>query len=152
MENTSETHLIPKRRISYFRQRQKNRVFHQIAKFFADEAERRGLNRRILAERLQKDPAQITRWLSTPSNLTLDTISDLLLALDAEMDTRIVTFSERAKPNDCHDLIEQLAVATAHEAGSTARAVTIPGRDMSKSGSIGPKFRIETKDRTAVYS
>lgn len=49
----------------------------------------------ISAAALEKDPAQITRWLSAPSNFELDTLSDILLALGAEMEHRIVAIEER---------------------------------------------------------
>ena len=38
MENTSKAYKIPKRDIFYYRQRMKNRVFAELASFFADEA------------------------------------------------------------------------------------------------------------------
>lgn len=104
MDDTSKTSPVPERDIHYYRQRYKNRVFEHLVSFFAEEAQRRGISKRDLAERLRKDPAQITRWLSSPTNLTLDTISDLLLALDAEMDHCVVRFLDRTKPNEMHPL------------------------------------------------
>lgn len=89
---------------AYYRQRQKNHVFTELVQFFADEAERRQITKKELADALGKDPAQITRWLSAPSNFELDTLSDILLVLGAEMDHRIVRFSDRAKANDAHPL------------------------------------------------
>ncbi len=65
-------------------------------RFFAEEAERRGLTKRELAAALDKDPAQITRWLAAPSNFELDTLSDILLALGAEMQHRIVRIEDRS--------------------------------------------------------
>jgi transcriptional regulator with XRE-family HTH domain len=108
MENTSKTLPLSEREIFYYRQRQKNRVLEMLAAFFAEEAERTGITKKDIADKLIKDPAQISRWFSGPSNLTLDTISDLLLALEAEIDQRIVRFSDRAKPNYEHPLIDKL--------------------------------------------
>jgi hypothetical protein len=103
MENTSkQTSVVSVRDIAYYRRRQQNRVFSLLAKFFADEAESGHITRKEIAQRLSKDPAQITRWLSQPSNFELDTISDLLLAMGAEMDHCIVRFSDRARPNFSH--------------------------------------------------
>jgi hypothetical protein len=107
MENISETRPIADREIFYHRQRQKNRIFSELTSFYAEEAEG-GASKRKIAQRLKKDPAQLTRWLAAPSNLTLDTISDLLLALDAEMDYRIVRFRDRETANEMHPLIEQI--------------------------------------------
>jgi transcriptional regulator with XRE-family HTH domain len=108
MANTLRTSPIPKREIFYYRQRMKNRVFAELASFFANEAAAHQLTKREIAYRLQCDPALITRWLSAPGNVTLETISDLLLALNAEMDTNIVRFADRAKPNYVHPLIAYL--------------------------------------------
>src|SRR5579859_1071833 len=99
MENTSKLNAMKRRDVSYYRQRQKNRVFTELVQFFAQEAERRGITKKDLAAALGKDPAQITRLLSAPANLELDTLSDFLLALDAEMDHKIVRFKDRPKPN-----------------------------------------------------
>jgi hypothetical protein len=105
MANTSKNKPASRRDVAYFRQRQKNRVFTELVSFFAQEAERSGMTKKELAELLAKDPAQITRWLSAPSNFELDTLSDILLALGAEMDHRIVRFADRAKPNYVHPMI-----------------------------------------------
>lgn len=105
MENTLKLDPMKRRDRAYYRQRQKNHVFMELVQFFADEAERRGITKKDLAEAVARDPAQITRWLSAPSNFELDTLSDILLALGAEMDHRIVRFSDRAKPNEIHPLL-----------------------------------------------
>src|SRR3978361_132643 len=115
MANTSKRKPAARRDVAYFRQRQKNRVFTVLVSFFAQEAERSGMTKKELAELLEKDPAQITRWLSAPSNFELDTLSDLLLVLGAEMDHRIVRFDDRMKPNYAHPLIAtQLGKQTVH--------------------------------------
>src|SRR5690348_4622204 len=100
MADTTKTERISRRDRAYYRQRQRNRVFSALAKFFSEEAERTGITKKELAAKLEKDPSQITRLLSGPMNLELDTISDYLLAMGAEMDHSIVRFSDRAKPND----------------------------------------------------
>lgn len=94
MANTSSKNVVNPKDVYYFRQRQKNKVFQSVIAYFAKLAEHEGLTKKDLAERLQKDPAQITRWFSGPSNWTLDTISDLLLAMDAEMQYSITPFSK----------------------------------------------------------
>jgi transcriptional regulator with XRE-family HTH domain len=102
MESTSRLDSLTDRTIFYYRQRSKNRLFEAITAFFAEEAERRGITKRDIAECLRRDPAQITRWLTNPSNLTSDTISDLLLSLGAEMDYQIVRFEDRPQSNEMH--------------------------------------------------
>lgn len=107
MENTSKPNLVALRDIAYYRQRQKNRVFTALARFFAEEAEGGRISRKELAEKLGKDPSQITRWLSAPSNFELDTISDILLAMGAEMDHTIGRFSDKRTPNYIHHYVER---------------------------------------------
>lgn len=98
MANTSGSHAISQREIYYFRQRLKNRLFQSIVAFFAEKAEKEELTKRDLALSLGKDPAQITRWLSGPGNWTLDTVSDLLLAMDSELDLRVEPLDLRSAP------------------------------------------------------
>jgi hypothetical protein len=99
MANTSKTSPLSRRDVAYYRQRQRNRVFTALAKFFAEEAAAGKITKKELADKLAKDPSQVTRLLSAPSNLELDTISDYLLAMGAEMDQRIVRFADRTTPN-----------------------------------------------------
>ena len=93
MESTSKSDRLSDRDIFYFRQRYQNRIFQAVAAYFAGQAEHHGINKRNIALRLGKEPSQITRWLSGPGNWTLDTVSDLLLAMDAEMSAAIEPFS-----------------------------------------------------------
>jgi hypothetical protein len=113
MENTSKDDHISKRDIFYYRQRNKNRIFADICAFYDKEASKNGdISRRLIAKKLRCNPSQITRWLSAPSNLTLDTISDLLLPLQAEMTYRIVRFADRPKVNFIHPFIAELSDET----------------------------------------
>src|SRR3990167_9383585 len=84
--------------IEYFRERQRNNIYQAVISHFAKKAEE-GLTKKEVAEILKKDPAQITRWLSGPGNLTLDTISDLFLAMGAEMKHEVISLGE-SKTND----------------------------------------------------
>ncbi|AMN46399.1 hypothetical protein ACG33_04625 [Steroidobacter denitrificans] len=98
MENISGKRALSEREIFYFRQRCKNRLFQSLVAFFAEKAEKEGLTKKDLAVSLGKDPAQITRWLSGPGNWTLDTVSDLLLAMNSELDHRIEPLELRESP------------------------------------------------------
>lgn len=103
MENTlKHTNTLSQRDIAYYRRRHQNRVFAELAIFFANEAENGRTTRKEIATLLGKDPSQITRWLSSPSNLESDTISDLLFAMGAEMDHRVVRFVDRPTANYAH--------------------------------------------------
>ncbi len=110
MADSTKTEVKRDREVFYYRKRLKNRIFARLSAFFAEESERTGITKSDIAARLKKDPAQITRWLSGPSNLTLDTLSDLLLALDAEVETpRIVRFEDRPEANYIHPLIAKIS-------------------------------------------
>ena len=108
MENTSKLLPVSDRDISYYQRRNQNRLFEALTSFFAEEAERRGISRKDICDAIRRDRASITRLLSTPSNVTADTISSFLLSLGAEMDYRIVRFSERVAANEMHQLIERV--------------------------------------------
>jgi transcriptional regulator with XRE-family HTH domain len=107
MESTSNSPTkIKGRDLHYYRQRYKNRFASKLFSFYEEESKRKGISKKTIADRLGKDPAQISRWLLHPSNLTLETVSDLLLALDAEAEPpAIVRFSERAVRNYAHPVI-----------------------------------------------
>jgi hypothetical protein len=94
MASTSNNAPLSERDIFYFRYRFRNRVFQSVMAYFASQAKGHQLTRANIAAALGKDPAQITRWFSGPGNWTLDTVSDLLLAMNAEMSDDILPFHE----------------------------------------------------------
>ncbi len=72
------TDKVPTSTLAYLRARLKHRIYSLIiAKF-----KKSGLSQADLARRLDKEPAQLCRLLSGPGNLTVETISDLLFAID----------------------------------------------------------------------
>jgi hypothetical protein len=77
--------------LGYFRARLKNRL-HQLV---LAEFERAGCSKASIAKRIDKRPEQITRLLGAPGNWTLDTVSDLLLAMQCELDVTLARFNER---------------------------------------------------------
>ena len=85
MKNIIDSQNLSEYDITYFRQRLKNRVFDVVITYFSRMAKREGLTQKQLAKNLGKDPSQIHRWLASPSNWKLDTISDLLLGMGAEL-------------------------------------------------------------------
>ena len=91
---------VSRRDFAYYRRRQQNRVFAAIAAIFAEEAAKGNISKKLAIS--GRDPAQITRWLSEPRNFELDTLSDILLAMGAEMDHPVVRFKDRPKANFAH--------------------------------------------------
>lgn len=76
---------IPEEKLLYFRERLRDRLHSAILGAFQRRAEK-GFKQSDLAERIHKKRAQIARWLGSPSNLTLDSISDLMIGLGMDFD------------------------------------------------------------------
>ena len=94
MKKYSSKEVIPLSELSYFRERTKTAVFNLILTQFEHKAETEGLTKKQLADKLRQDKALITRWLANPSNMTLEKVSDLLLAMGAEMKPRAISLTE----------------------------------------------------------
>jgi transcriptional regulator with XRE-family HTH domain len=69
---------VPRSTFAYFRARLKHRIYSVIIKEF----KKSGLTQADLARRLDMEPAQLSRLLAGPGNLTLETVSDMLFAID----------------------------------------------------------------------
>jgi hypothetical protein len=69
---------------AYFQQRQKNRLYNLVMSKFKAAQETDGLTRAKLARRMGRRPEVVTRWLRSPGNWRLDTLSDFLLAICGE--------------------------------------------------------------------
>ena len=82
--------VIPVGKLEYFRSRLSNKLHELIIDEFARLSETTGFTKAELARRIQKEPAQITRWLGTPSNWTLDTLSDLAVGMGCEPNVVLV--------------------------------------------------------------
>jgi len=140
MKSSTKTDPKPIRDIAYYEQRFRNRVFAKLISFVTEEARKQGLTKKDIAQRIRKDPASVTRLLSNPSNLTLDTISDLLLAFDAEAEPpEIVLFKDRRPPNYVHPLIvKTLGIvasdspnqATTRSANDAQKNIVMSGQDL----------------------
>jgi len=93
--------VIPEGTLAYFEERLRNRFYNLIVDEFSKRANSsEGFTQALLARRIGKRPDQVNRWLSAPGNLTLDTISDLLIGIGAaEPSVGIDTLANRASRN-----------------------------------------------------
>ena len=90
---------------AYFRDRLRDKLHELVLTEFLQQSKDGRITKAQLAQRIGKDMAQVTTLLGAPGNWTLDTVSDLLLALGAklslsvsyiaEMETRIADQIER---------------------------------------------------------
>lgn len=136
----------------FFRQRMKNRIYDAVIAAVEDAAAKRGMRKRDIAEKLGVDPSQVTRWLSGPANWGANTISDLMFAVDAELEFDFVTFADRQrqKSNHFHPLEaitsdpkdhQGLATATAPRLAQIPVAVAAGGWTPATDRAFGKPFR-----------
>ena len=102
-ENIGKNEPLPMRTRSYFKQRLQQQVFARVAKAFAERAEEFQLTKSGLASLLDKDKAQINRVLAHPTNMTLDTLAEIALALNFEPTFVLEDLAIPANHNYCHE-------------------------------------------------
>jgi hypothetical protein len=96
---------------SYFEQRFRNRIYEAVIKAVEEAAAANKWKRKDLATRSGKKASQITKWFSGPGNWTLDTVSNLLYSIDAELDFKVTKFSEKQKANEFHPLNDPTVIS-----------------------------------------
>jgi len=99
---------IPAAKRVYFQRRLRDRFFEFIRERFESE-ETNGLTQAKLSRRIGKSPEVINRWLNAPSNLTLDSISDLMIGIAAEEPnfsaTSLIAHAQVTDEDESHDSV-----------------------------------------------
>lgn len=88
--------------MQYFRARLKNKLHALVVQEFVELEKRGEITRADLAKRMNKRAEQVTRLLGAPGNWTLDTVSDLLLAMGCELHPEMVRFRESVTQKPFH--------------------------------------------------
>lgn len=78
------SNVIPLGVMAYFRGRLSNRIHELVLSEFAAQERDGKTSKAELSRRISRKPEQITRWLGSPGNWTLETLSDLLLGMNFE--------------------------------------------------------------------
>ena len=87
---------IPLGTLSYFRERFRDRLYDLVMEEFLKRGMESGLTRADVARRIGRRPEQVTRWFGAPGNWTLETVSDLLLAVaNSEPNVTLLSLEER---------------------------------------------------------
>ena len=118
---------IPLGKIAFFRERFRNRLHQLVLQKFITLEDTRGFSRADLARRIGRKPEQVTRWLGAPGNWTLDTVSDLLLGMAAELDCD-VTFLENKLALPPQPEIAAMLNKLGAPASSAPPRVVVPGQ------------------------
>lgn len=107
---------IPEGKLAYFRERLRLKLYDVIMAAFDDLEKEGALTRADLARRINKDPAQITKFFASPGNWTVDTISDLALGVGGcELDLGLKRLCDMPARNSTHlDLITTHKKASHH--------------------------------------
>ena len=85
---------IPLGKIADFRERLRHRLYEIVVAEFLKQCKEQKLTRAELARRIGRKPEQVTRGLGAPGNWTLDTVSDLMLGMGAEVELSVASLRE----------------------------------------------------------
>ena len=99
---------IPEDKLAYFRRRLRLHLHEMVVgKFYQQET----MTQRNLADRIGKTPDVVNRLLGAPGNWTLDTLSDLLIAM-AAVPSLGIDDVEELLPRQSEDLTKVVAALT----------------------------------------
>lgn len=84
---------ISRRNLGYATESAREEVFDLVIRNCVES----GVTKATLARRLDKDPSQISRLLGAPGNWTIDTVAELLYAIDGSL-LHATSFDPRLEP------------------------------------------------------
>lgn len=108
LTNALSEETIPPFWVAYFRENFRSLVQDELLESF-EALKRRGFSRAALARKLGRRPEQITRWLSAPNNMEIDTISDIALALGCVPRLSIERLGDQPTSQLVHPLVQKLS-------------------------------------------
>jgi hypothetical protein len=79
--------VLAKETLWFFRRHLHNAVYDFLIRTFRRLEDADRMTKGRLSTRIDREPASVTRWLSAPSNLTLNTISDLFVGMAVDPTT-----------------------------------------------------------------
>jgi hypothetical protein len=125
---------IPVATLAYFRQRLRNHLHELVLGEFLKQEADTNLTKAKIARRMRREnPSQITRWFSSPSNLSIDTMSDLMLAMGAAhewLDSSAIAWVEKNQPLSGQTLVPQ------NHAQAAAAGLLVKGKAENENNSI----------------
>jgi hypothetical protein len=95
----SNVAILPEGTRAYFQDRLRTRLYDLVIREL-EAFKARGMTQAQLAVRIGKRAEQVSRWLSSPGNLTLDTVSDLLLGISGAELGMVLEHPTKAPPRN----------------------------------------------------
>jgi hypothetical protein len=92
--------------LAFFAERNRNIVFDTVIEAIERAAAEEGVTQADIAKTTGRTPAQISAWLSGPSNWTQDTVSHLLRSIRATMTYKVVFDKDQPKANFSHPAMQ----------------------------------------------
>ncbi|KAB2940905.1 MAG: helix-turn-helix domain-containing protein [Hyphomicrobium sp.] len=104
--------------LGYFQEGFREEVHQQLLEIFETLKKSSGWTRSDLARKIGRRPEQVTRWLSAPTNLEIDTISDMALGMRVVPRLRFEPVKDSisdGKPNLTNPVADFVAASTASQ-------------------------------------
>ena len=125
---------IPSAKLAYLTERARGIMFEYIIEKFLGQ-QINGLTKAKLARRIGKAPEVINRLLGTPSNMTIDTVSELLIGIGGEeLVPNSKSLLNRSPVNYSHATHLEELLGSANQPKASAKDQMFPGNEMIAGG------------------